>query len=150
MDAKRRCEEPLRTTISEHPGLGGLVLRPPRMDTGFSPTVRGVVDGLAVEAVAAAAVAGLGRVSAGRVEVLESFAPAAESSTADGAVLAVAATFTPDPLAPPTRWRSPSPRGAATSVSACVRCSRRSGKCSRSCSTPRAPPGPRGRDVRWC
>ncbi|MEU7481595.1 bifunctional acetaldehyde-CoA/alcohol dehydrogenase [Lentzea sp. NPDC042327] len=126
VDAKLRCEELLRTTISGHPGLGGLVLRPPRMDTGFSPTVRGVVDGLAVEAVAAAAVGGLGQVSAGRVEVLESFAPAGapaapgvpptanaaapspEPTTdlaADGAVLAVAATFTTDPLAAPlTAW----------------------------------------------
>ncbi|WP_424190672.1 bifunctional acetaldehyde-CoA/alcohol dehydrogenase [Actinokineospora sp. G85] len=105
VDAKRRCEDLVRATITEHPGLGGLVLRPPRLDTGFSPTVRGVVDGLAVEGVAAAAVAGLGRVRAGQVEVVESFALEAEPSTAnpeataDAAVLAIAATFTTDPLA---------------------------------------------------
>ncbi|WP_308102960.1 bifunctional acetaldehyde-CoA/alcohol dehydrogenase [Lentzea sp. CC55] len=111
VDAKRRCEELLSATISGHPGLGGLVLRPPRMDTGFSPTVRGVVDGLAVEGVVAAAMAGLGRVSAGRVEVLESFEPEPELPTtppeapADVAVLAIAATFTTDPLAEPlTAW----------------------------------------------
>lgn len=105
VDAKRHSEELLRATVTEHPGLGGLVLRPPRMDTGFSPTVRGVVDGLAVEAVAAASVAGLGIVNAGRVEVLESFTPAPRADPAADAVLAVAATFTTDPLAEPlTTW----------------------------------------------
>ncbi|RDI31770.1 bifunctional acetaldehyde-CoA/alcohol dehydrogenase [Lentzea flaviverrucosa] len=106
VDAKRRCEELLRATLTENPVLGGLVLRPPRLDTGFSPTVRGVVDGLAVEGVAAASVTGLGQVTAGQVEVLESFAPVAEPpaanpEAADVGVLAIAATFTTDPLAEP-------------------------------------------------
>lgn len=47
--AKRHCEDLVRDILAAHPGLGCLIVRPPRLDTGFLPSVRGVVDCAAVE-----------------------------------------------------------------------------------------------------
>ncbi|MFJ9948568.1 SDR family NAD(P)-dependent oxidoreductase [Kitasatospora sp. NPDC091207] len=114
--AKRAVEGVLEAFAAERPQVGVLIARPPRLATSFTDSVAGQDEALAVEPVAVAIVRGLAVQPAGTSSVVTDFAepartapPAEEVEEREAAVvpapprrgvLAVAATFTTDPLRP--------------------------------------------------
>ncbi|WP_370942295.1 bifunctional acetaldehyde-CoA/alcohol dehydrogenase [Amycolatopsis sp. cg5] len=99
-EAKRRSEDLLRDTVAARPTIGGLLVRPPRLDTGFVGTFGDADRGMPVATAAVTVVKHAAAGEPGVVTVVDDL-PARES-TARGTV-AVAATFTLDPLAEPLR-----------------------------------------------
>ncbi|MEU3252300.1 SDR family NAD(P)-dependent oxidoreductase [Streptomyces sp. NPDC006997] len=105
--AAKRAVEGLVTAVTvDHPGVAALVVRPPRLATTFADSMTDDTA-LAVEPVAAAVVHRVAAgPAAGTTEILDQFRqePPAEPTGTSG-TLAVAATFTTDPLRQPlTHW----------------------------------------------
>ncbi|MET9974377.1 SDR family NAD(P)-dependent oxidoreductase [Streptomyces microflavus] len=108
--AKHAVEGLVRASAAEYPGTGVSIVRPPRLATTFADSVASAHDALPVEPVAAAIVRHAARCEPGSVEVVEDFAATGRLPTeipdgGNGAmtpsgVLAVAGTFTTDPLRP--------------------------------------------------
>ncbi|GGZ21330.1 SDR family NAD(P)-dependent oxidoreductase [Streptomyces poonensis] len=110
--AKHAVEGLVRTSAAEYPGTGVLVVRPPRLATTFADSVVGADDALAVEPVAVSIVRRIVGGEPGTVEVMEDFSAvtgtpevserveAVRGATSPSGVLAVAGTFTTDPLHP--------------------------------------------------
>ncbi|GAA4670335.1 hypothetical protein GCM10023347_25150 [Streptomyces chumphonensis] len=118
--AKRAVEGLVTAAVTEHPGLSGLLVRPPRLATTFADSVTAAEEALPVETAAAVIVRRMVAGGApGATEVVDVFAPsvaepAPAGTAADpdrepsapaegpaaraGAALAVAATFTTEPL----------------------------------------------------
>jgi polyketide synthase PksN len=99
VSAKLAVEGLIRAAAAELPGAAFLIARPPRMRTAFSSSAFGASDAIPTEPVAAAIVDWTGRpAGTDGAEVLEDFPEPPAHLPAPRGVVAVAGTFTLDPV----------------------------------------------------